>query len=209
MPTSGWVVVGVLGGLASLRVARLVAADIQRSTAAAGVGWVAWLGAGLLGAATAVIGSTAAISGAVVLAIVAIFFVVQTPSDLLAHRLSRPVTLAATVAIAGVVAADALASASLRPVIEVFGWASVVAAVYALLHRVSPQSLGWGDVLLIVPLSVAVAFVDADRLVVWQLLAATSGAAHAVARRARRGSTVIPFGPHLLGSAWVVLATSV
>ena len=209
MPTAGWVLVGVLVGLASLRAAIVVVADIVRDAGTARAGSIAWFGAGALGAATALVGSTASAAHAAVLASVAVFLIVQTPSDLVAHRLSRPVTLAATAAIAAIVAADAVTSGVPDSVLEAFGWASVVSAVYAMLHRVSPRSLGWGDVLLVVPLAVAVAFVDADRLVVWQLLAATSGAVHAVGRRARRGTTVIPFGPHLLGSAWVVLATSV
>lgn len=209
MPTAGWVILGVLVGLASLRAALVVVADIVRTAGAARVGFTAWVGAGALGAATALVGSTAPAAHAAVLVGVAVFLVVQTPSDLVAHRLSRPVTLAATAAIAAIVAADAIAAGAPDSLPGVFGWAMVVVATYAMLHRVSPRSLGWGDVLLVVPLSIAVAFVDADRLVVWQLLAATSAAVHAVVRRGRHGATLIPFGPHLLGAAWVVLATSV
>lgn len=209
MPTAVWVVVGVLGGLASGRAARLVAGHVDGSMGTARGVRITWFASGLFGAATALLGSAAALPDATVLAIVAVLTVVQAPFDLRSHRLSRPVTIAATITIVAIVVGDAVASASPRRAIEVVGWAAVVVVVYASLHRVSPRSLGWGDVLLVVPLSVAITFVDADRLVVWQLLAATSGAIHAAIQRVRHGETVIPFGPHLLGSAWVVLATSV
>ena len=90
-----------------------------------------------------------------------------------------------------------------------FGVAVVVVAVYALLHRLSPRSLGWGDVLLVAPLALALGYVAADHVVVWQLLASSTGAIHALVLRRMHGASGIPFGPHLLFSAWLMLLVSV
>jgi len=87
--------------------------------------------------------------------------------------------------------------------------ATVVVTMFAVLHRFSPQSLGWGDVLLVAPLALSVALVSANSVVVWQLLASGSGAVHAIAGRLSAGNRTIPFGPHLLFGAWLVLVVSV
>jgi prepilin signal peptidase PulO-like enzyme (type II secretory pathway) len=41
------------------------------------------------------------------------------------------------------------------------------------------------------------------------LLASATGALHALVARRLRGTTSIPFGPHLLAAAWLVLLASV
>jgi prepilin signal peptidase PulO-like enzyme (type II secretory pathway) len=88
-----------------------------------------------------------------------------------------------------------------------------VAGVYALVHQVSPGSLGslgWGDVLLlVVPLTLSIAYVSVERVLWWQLVAASTGAMYAGWVRVRHGGRRIPFGPHLLMGAWVVLVTRV
>lgn len=141
--------------------------------------------------------------------VVTVLMIVQAPLDLRTHRMSRRATTRAAIAVAIIVLVDAwasetLASAAVGVVTEV-----VVVGLYALLHRVSPQSLGWGDVLLVAPLTLAVAYVAVERVLWWQLVAATTGAAHAVWLRVRSGSRYVPFGPHLLLAAWVVLVASV
>jgi prepilin signal peptidase PulO-like enzyme (type II secretory pathway) len=98
----------------------------------------------------------------------------------------------------------ALASAALKLLITV-----VLAGVYGIVHRVSPQSLGWGDVLLVVPLTLAVTYVSAMSILWWQLAAATTSAVHAVIVRVRSGRDFVPFGPHLLLAAWAVLVVNV
>jgi len=55
----------------------------------------------------------------------------------------------------------------------------------------------------------SVALVSANSVVVWQLLASGSGAVHAIAGRLSAGNRTIPFGPHLLFGAWLVLVVSV
>lgn len=83
-----------------------------------------------------------------------------------------------------------------------------VAGMYGLLHRTSPKSLGWGDVLLVAPLTLAVAYVAIERVLWWQLLAAVTGALHAVAARVLGARNHVPFGPHLLFGAWLMLLLS-
>jgi len=133
---------------------------------------------------------------------------VQVPLDLRTHRLSRGATTWAAIAVAIVVAVDAWASRAFAPAAASVMSAVVVVGVYGFLHRVSPQSLGWGDVLLVAPLTLAVANVAIQRVLWWQLAAATSGAVHAAWVRARSGGSLVPFGPHLLVAAWLILVTS-
>jgi len=142
-------------------------------------------------------------------AVVTVLMMVQVPLDLRTHRLSRRATTWAAVAVAIVVAVDASASGAFAP--AAIGAMTAVAAVgvYWSLHLVSPRSLGWGDVLLVAPLTLAVAYVAVERVLWWQLVAATTGAVHAVWVRVRSSSTHVPFGPHLLVAAWLMLVASV
>jgi len=142
-------------------------------------------------------------------AVVTVLMMVQVPLDLRTHRLSRGATTWAVVAVAIVVAVDASASEVFAPAAIGAMTAVAVVGVYGLLHRMSPQSLGWGDVLLVAPLTLAVAYVAVERVLWWQLVAATTGAAHAVWVRVRSGSTHVPFGPHLLVASWLMLVASV
>jgi len=141
--------------------------------------------------------------------VVTVLMMVQVPLDLRTHRLSRRATTWAAVAVAIVVAADAWVSGAVAPAAIGAMTAVAVVGVYGLLHRVSPRSLGWGDVLLIAPLTLAVAYVAVERVLWWQLVAATTGAVHAVWVRVRSGSAHVPFGPHLLVAAWLMLVASV
>jgi len=141
--------------------------------------------------------------------VVTVLMMVQVPLDLRTHRLSRGATTWAVVAVAVVVAVDARVGGAFAPAATGAMTAVAVVGVYWLLHRVSPRSLGWGDVLLVAPLTLAVAYVAVERVLWWQLVAATTGAVHAVWVRVRSGSTHVPFGPHLLVAAWLMLVVSV
>jgi len=88
------------------------------------------------------------------------------------------------------------------------GLTAVLVGLYALISRLSSGSIGWGDVLLVAPVSLAVAYVDSELLATWQLLATSSAAVHATLQTIRRGLSSIPFGPHLLLWALVVLIAS-
>jgi len=123
--------------------------------------------------------------------------------------LSRRATLLATVAIAVVICVATIMNRELTRVALCVGVTALVASVFWLLHCVSPRSLGWGDVLLVIPLTLAVAHVAIERVLWWQLVAATTAAVHAVWVRVRSGSSHVPFGPHLLVAAWLMLVASV
>ena len=170
-----------------------------------------WWLAAVVGSLTAFSGSCAeTMAGAVLSAVVAGLLIVQTPMDLRTQHLSRRVTVIAIALVSVVIAIDVVSGdVGLRSALVAVGVAVVVVAVYALLHRLSPRSLGWGDVLLVAPLGLALGYVAAERVAVWQLLASTTGATHALMLRRLRGVRTIPFGPHLLVAAWLVLLASV
>lgn len=168
-----------------------------------------WLVA-VVGSVTAFAGLRAeTIAGAALTVVVAGLLIVQTPMDVRTRHLSRRATMVAVALVSLVIAVDVIGNGAVQSGGVAFGIAAVVVAVYALLHRLSPRSLGWGDVLLVAPLGIALGYVAADRVVVWQLLASTTGAIHALVLRRLRGASGIPFGPHLLFAAWLVLLVSV
>lgn len=143
------------------------------------------------------------------LVVVTVLMMVQVPLDLQTHRLSRRATTWAAVAVAIVVIVDAWMSGAFTTAVVSVMAAAVMVGVYWALHRVSPPSLGWGDVLLVAPLTLAVAHVAVERVLWWQLVAATTGAVHGVWVRVRSGGNHVPFGPHLLVAAWLMLVLSV
>jgi len=143
------------------------------------------------------------------IAVITALMMVQVPLDLRTHRLSRRATTWAALAVSIVVASDVWIGGALAHAAVGVMSAVVVMGVYVLLHRVSPRSLGWGDVLLVAPLTLAVAYVAVERVLWWQLVAATTGAVHAVWVRVRSGGSHVPFGPHLLIAAWLMLVASV
>ena len=150
------------------------------------------------------------VAGAALAVVVAGLLSVQSPMDVRTRHLSRRATVIAISSVSAVIAMDVIGDGvGVRSAVVAVGTAAVVVAAYALLHRLSPRSLGWGDVLLVAPLGLALGYVAADRVVVWQLLASTTGAIHALVLRQLRGVRTIPFGPHLLVAAWLVLLASV
>ncbi len=177
-----------------------------------------WWLAAVVGSVTAFAGARAeAGAGTALVIVVAGLLMVQTPMDLRTRQLSRWATVIAVALVSAVIAVDAVVDvvgdgaghSVVRTGVVAVGVAAVVVAVYALLHRLSPRSLGWGDVLLVVPLGLALGYVAADRVAFWQLLASSTGAIHALVLRRMRGASGIPFGPHLLVAAWLVLLVSV
>ena len=170
-----------------------------------------WWLAAVVGSVTALVGLRAeTFAGAALTVVVAGLLIVQTPMDLRTRHLSRWATVIAVALVGAVIVVDVVGGrVGLRSLVVAFGITAMVVAVYALLHRLSPRSLGWGDVLLVAPLGLAIGYVAADRVAVWQLLASTTGAIHALMLRRLRGVRTIPFGPHLLVAAWLVLLASV
>ena len=209
MTTESFAVVGALAAVvalgASQRLTTLVARDI--GVAHPRFPWWSYVGAAVVGAVSLARNENETASSTALIAIVTALMLVQAPLDLATRRLYRSVTLvasAATVLVVVVAANDDVSSG-----FAAFGAAVAVTAVYALLHRWSPSSLGWGDVLLVAPLALAVGHVALDRVAAWQLVASATGALHALVARRVRGTSSIPFGPHLLMAAWVVLLASV
>jgi len=207
--TEWFALVGALAGVVALvasqrlviRVARDIGVVPKRFP------WWAYVGAVVVGAVSLARNENETASSTAFIAIVTALMLVQAPLDLVTRRLYRSVTLvasAATLLVVGVAAKDGISSA-----LVALGAAVAVAAVYVVLHKVSPSSLGWGDVLLVVPLALAVGYVALDRVAVWQLLASVTGALHALVARRLRGTRSIPFGPHLLLAAWLMLLASV
>ena len=170
-----------------------------------------WWLAAVVGSVTALVGLRAeTFAGAALTVVVAGLLIAQTPMDLRTRHLSRWATVIAVALVGAVIVVDVVGGrVGLRSLVVAVGVAAVVVATYALLHRLSPRSLGWGDVLLVAPLGLALGYVAAERVAVWQLLASTTGAIHALVLGRLRGVRTIPFGPHLLVAAWLVLLASV
>ena len=200
-------IVGVVALVASQRLVTLVARDI--GVVPARFPWWSYVGAVVVGAVSLARNENELAASTVLVAIVTALMLVQAPLDLATRRLSRSVTLCAVAGTAVVLALTAVTDDDLAGAAVAAAVAIAVVAVYALLHRWSPSSLGWGDVLLVVPLALAVGYVALDRVAVWQLLASATGALHALVARRLRGTGSIPFGPHLLVAAWLVLFASV
>jgi leader peptidase (prepilin peptidase) / N-methyltransferase len=172
----------------------------------------AWrVGAGVVVAVTlAAVLRAETIASAVLAAVVAGLLLVQAPMDVRTRHVSRRATVIAVALVSAVIAMDVVGDGvGVSSAVVAVGTAAVVVAAYALLHRLSPRSLGWGDVLLVAPLGLALGYVAADRVAVWQLLASTTGTIHALMLRRLRRVRTIPFGPHLLVAAWLVLLVSV
>lgn len=145
---------------------------------------------------------------AVVLVVTAMLTIVQTPIDLALHRLTRPATLGALVVMVAVLGVRVTTSelSSVAPIVIA---AVGVTAVFVILHVLSPRSMGLGDVLIVAPLSLAVATVSTSRVIPWLFLACCTAGAHGLLLRARRGEQFVPFGPHLLVAAWLVQVVAV
>jgi leader peptidase (prepilin peptidase)/N-methyltransferase len=169
---------------------------------------IIWSLAIAFGAATGVLAADRDWLVAAALVVTAILTIVQTPIDLVLHRLTRPTTLAALVAMVVVLGARVATNDFSSAAPMVIAAASVTAA-FAILHVVSPRSLGWGDVLIVAPLSLAVAAVSSSRVIPWLLLACCTAGAHGLLVRARHGERFVPFGPHLLVVAWLAQAVAV
>jgi len=135
--------------------------------------------------------------------------VVQIPLDVRSRHLSRGATLTAFVATTTVIGADSAISGSIERLVTSFALTMSLGGAYFLVNRISQRSLGLGDVLIIFPLTLAVAYQGSERVAYWQLSAAFTGALHAVVMRVWRRESSIPFGPHLLLAALAVLVAGV
>lgn len=140
---------------------------------------------------------------------VAILTCIQSSMDVRDRQLHRPTTVLTTLVVMATIVAAVGVRGTWRDLIVAVALTLIVTGSFALLNRLSPRSLGFGDVLLVIPLTLALGYVAPDRIAQWQFVASCSGAVHALVLRLRRGHGSIPFGPHLMGSAWLVLLVSV
>lgn len=146
---------------------------------------------------------------ALVIGVVIILSLVQIPLDIRTKVLSRKATLLTTVALLTFIGAESARAGSVRWLAAGVGMVLIIGVGYYLLHHCLPEALGFGDVLLVIPLTLAVSYVGIEGVLHWQLLAACTGALHAIVMRLWRGQRSIPFGPHLLLAALAVLIVSV
>jgi len=144
------------------------------------------------------------ITGLILIGILTLLSAIQIPLDLKTHRLSRYPTLIAMVGVTAVSAIDALANVTPNRLLTAIVLALMVCLIYYVCHLFRPQSLGFGDVLLVAPLGLAVSYAAPSDLLTWQLVAALSASVHALLIRVRSGGRHIPFGPHLLVAALLV-----
>lgn len=208
MPVSAWLVVGAFVGAAHARlVFRLVRATPCASNAMSPrqTAWILVFSI-TTGSVTAVglRGATSTLS-MILVAVVSSLTVLQAPLDLLTRRLSRPVTLVALVGIAVVLLLDGAISRRFDDALLAGAAATGVMCVYAFVHRAMPSALGWGDVLLVAPLTLAVGAASLEHVVTWQLVASAGAAVHGVMSRLVGAGSTIAFGPHLLLWAWLVV----
>lgn len=211
MPAVVWVSVGIAVGIGSLctsqRLLRAIAIESTVSTP----GYSAWWFT-----ATSIVGGItgwAALSAVsprstALLVLITVVLMIQAPLDFVTRRLSRYVTLVLLGSVLVVWVMEVVDS-SRSAALEAMVTSIIVVTVFAGLQRLSPQSLGWGDVLLVAPLALSVALVSANGVAVWQLIASGSGVVHAIAAKLKAGNRTIPFGSHLLFGAWLVVVVSV
>ena len=143
------------------------------------------------------------------LAVVVWLCFVHIPSDVKHRSLKRSHTLGALVGLSVIALIDIAAGDSTNQVTVVLPVVLTVGSVYWLLHRRSPDSLGFGDVLLVLPLSLSLAWLDVMLVLIWQLAASCIGAIHAVIQRLRLVSQSIPFAPHLLLTALFLMTLNI
>ncbi len=167
-----------------------------------------WLALLVIGGATGMVIGEDLTERSALLAVVASLLIVQTPVDLLTRRLARLPTLLALLAAVVVrtfnVIVDGRTSARMAQVIVTV----VLILILTGFQRLSPRSLGWGDILLSAPLAFAVSSIHLSSVAVWMFVASSSAAVHGLVARWRVGNRHIPFGPHLLFAAWLVLVFS-
>lgn len=157
-------------------------------------GWVLW-GVEALSAATIVVAW--------------VLFVVQGVLDATTHRLSRPVTWMALIGTMGLVTVRVTGERNWTGVFGVVLVAAIVVVLFWIMHWRSAESLGFGDVLLVAPLSLLLGSINPRLVMFWLALSSMTGALHGVIARRLRKEKRIPFGPHLLFGTWLLLMISV
>ena len=200
------VVAGVIAAFLCLRLSRSYVLAIQSGLEIPKALWLELL---VIGGATGKSIGEDLTERSALLAVVASLLIIQTPVDLLTQRLARLPTLLALLAAVVIrtfsVIVDGTTSAWKVQLIVTAVWILIMTGF----QRLSPRSLGWGDVLLSAPLALAVSSIHLSSVAVWMLFASSSAAVHGLVAQWKSGKRYVPFGPHLLGAAWIVLVMSV
>ena len=162
-----------------------------------------------LPAVLAATSASAAIAAALVLVAMLYFAAVSialAAIDLDTHRLPDSIVLPSYVVLAVLLGAAALLTGDLEGAARTAAGAGILFGAYLLLAFISPRGMGMGDVKLAGVIGLVLGFSGWAALAVGTLaaflLGGVVGIALIVAGRARR-NTGIPFGPWMLGGAWV------
>ena len=161
-----------------------------------------------VGSLTGVIVTSDLVPLSYILTPVTCLLIVQVPLDVLVQRLARLPTLLTFVLLCVSRVFEAFMDSSWREFTAQIAVTVLTLMVFTTLHWWSPRVLGWGDVLLVAPLALAVSWAQLSSIIIWMLIASCSASLHGVALRWWSGSRYIPFGPHLLGAAWLVVVFS-
>ena len=131
--------------------------------------------------------------------------IVQIPIEVKSRLLSRSDTLMTLFVVLSALAIGSICRDDIFILVRPLSAMAVVVGAFALVHITSPNSLGLGDVILAAPLTSAVAFLGVTQVPQWLLIASISGSLHGIVLKFRTGKSQLPFGPHMLGSACLVL----
>ena len=128
--------------------------------------------------------------------------------DIVHHRLPDAITLTALPLAAVAVALTALLTPGSGSSVSAIVAAAVLWAVFNAIARVSPRSMGRGDVKLMPTLGLLMGYVSPVAVLAGLLVAFGAGSVVALiglATRKLRLASAIPLGPYLLFGCWVVL----
>lgn len=154
---------------------------------------------------------TAALAAAAVLELIALLWfagigIALAAIDLDTHRLPDAIVLPSYGVLAALLGGAALLAGEGEAAARAAAGAGILFALYLLLALISPRGMGMGDVKLSGVIGLVLGWVGWAALAVGALaafvLGGLVGIALIVIGRARR-STGIPFGPWMLGGAWV------
>lgn len=126
--------------------------------------------------------------------------------DLETHRLPNPIILFSYVVLTPLLAAAAIAGGDLEQAARAAAGAGIVFGAYLLLAALVPKGMGLGDVKLAGVVGLVLGYVGWAALAVGGLAAFLLGGMFgllAIAAGKARRSTGIPFGPWMLGGAWL------
>ena len=178
---------------------------VELATALAFAGLAVLLLPGILAAP-----STAALAAGLLELVALLYFaavsIALAAIDVDTHRLPNSIVLPSYPVLAALLGASALLTGDVETAARAAAGAGILFAGYLLLAFISPRGMGMGDVKLAGVIGLVLGFSGWAALAVGTLaaflLGGLVGIALIVAGRARR-NTGIPFGPWMLGGAWV------